>query len=191
MLVVVMLLFFSTLEAQEGKVRVPQFSISGGVGVGTVRYALIAPWIDQAWIKGYKGQLGYSAGLHYQKNRRWGVGVEWSLSRIAYKQDRYSHGSIEEATRRLAVVGVMAEYRFAIRAEQYLYTSFGLSLRNEVEEQLLSSGITKRTSQFSPIPMLVLHPIGACIGMGRVKGYVETGVFSLPLVSGGIRVGLY
>lgn len=190
-LVLVLLLSYTSLEAQEGKVRVPQFSISGGAGIGTARYALIAPWIDQAWIKGYKGQLGYSAGLHYQKNQKWGVGVEWSLSRVAYKQDRYSHGNIEEAMRRITVVGVMAEYRFAIRAEQYLYTSFGLSWGKEVEEQLLTSGIKKREANFSVLPVLVFHPIGACIGKGRVKGYLETGLFALPLVSGGVKVGLF
>lgn len=186
-----LMLYCISLEAQEGRVRIPKFSVSGGVGLTPVRYSLLAPWMDQAWIKGYKGRLGYSAGLHYQDNRKWGVSMEWSQSRVTYMQDRYSHGSIEEATRRLTVVGVMAEYRFAIRAEQYFYSSFGLSWRNEVEEQLLSTGITKRVANFSVLPVPVFHPIGLCIGMGRVKGYLETGLFALPAVGGGIKVGLF
>lgn len=188
---VVFMLHCISLEAQEGRVRTPKFSVSGGVGLTPVRYSLLAPGIDQAWIKGYKGRLGYSMGLHYQDSRKWGVSMEWSQSRVTYMQDRYSHGSIKEATRRLTVVGVMAEYRFAIRAEQYLYTSFGLSWRNEIEEQLLTSGAKKREANFSVLPVLVFHPIGVCIGKGRVKGYLETGLFALPLVSAGVKVGIF
>jgi hypothetical protein len=62
----------------------------------------------------------------------------------------------------------------------------GASYSTTEKVPYLSSSKVEKSSSLSIWPQW--KPIGVCLGNERVKPYLELGLFSLPLVSAGLKV---
>ncbi len=192
--IVLFLLFWATataLYAQQTESRPHKVSLSAGIGVLT-GLDLIDRHLSQD-LDGYKSfqyKLGYSAAVRFRSSERWSVALAWNRGGSDATKTGSGSGKYKERTVTLNSFSLLFERRFVVRYDSYFYWGIGVGVINRVEEKTpyLSSNPVERTSRLGVWPQW--KPIGVCLGHGPVKPYFELGLFSLPLVSGGVTVQL-
>ena len=179
-------------QAPEG--RPTELSVSFGLGFwsGT---DLLDRYLSQD-LDGYdhyQYRLGILAAVQYRWSRRWGTAFIWNSGGTTAKKDASffgSHGKYKKRTTSFQSFSLIFERRFSIRPNRYFYWGFGLgTVQQKVEKTpSLSTESVEKTTHWGITPQI--KPIGMCYDAKRVKTFLEMGLFSLPLVTGGIKVQL-
>jgi hypothetical protein len=136
----------------------------------------------------YRYRAGVSASVNYAWHRRWSTSLGWNRGGSVVKWTVPKSKKIKEITTILNAFSLVFERRFAIRKDQYFYSGFGLGVYHLAKEKTYVYEPPSRNTRLATI--LVLKPIGMCVGLGRAKAYLEMGLFTLPIVSGGIKIRL-
>ena len=192
--IVLFFLFWATataLFAQQAAPRPHKVSLSVGAGALT-GLDLVDRHLSQD-LDGYKNfqyKLGYSAAFRFRTSEKWSVAFTWNHAGTDATKTGSGSGKYKERTVVSNSFSVLFERRFAVRYDSYLYWGIGVGAVNRVEEKtpVLSSNPVERSSRLGVWPQW--KPIGVCLGSGPVKPYFELGLFSLPLLSGGVTVRL-
>jgi hypothetical protein len=138
----------------------------------------------------YRYRVGVSASVNYAWHKRWSTTLEWNRGGSVVKWDVFSSKKTKAISTVIHAFSLVFERRFAFRKDQYFYSGLGLGVYNVAKEKTLVYDAPTFNARFSRFPVPLFKPIGMCFGVGRVKGYLETGLFTLPILSGGIKVRL-
>lgn len=183
---------FHPILAQEVPVGRPtEFSVSVGIGAMSAADLLDRHLSqDLDGYDDYQYRMGILAAVQYRWSRRWGAAFIWNTGGTTAKTTAFSHGKYKKRTASFQSFSLVFERRFSIRPNRYLYYGFGLgAVQREIEKiPAASSGDVVQTTHWGITPQV--KPIGVCYDAKRVKSFLEMGLFSLPLVTGGIKVRL-
>ena len=138
----------------------------------------------------YRYRVGISASVNYAWHRRWSTTLEWNRGGSVVKWDILTSRKTKAISTVIHAFSLVFERRFALRKDQYFYSGLGLGVYHFAKETTPVYGSPSYNSWFSRFPVPLIKPIGMCFGLGRVKGYLEMGLFTLPILSGGIKVRL-
>lgn len=183
---------FGPILAQETPGSRPT-ELSVSVGIGALSGSdLLDRYLSQDLdgYDDYQYRMGILAAVQYRWSQRWGAALIWNTGGTTAKTDAFSHGKYKKRTATFQSFSLVFERRFSIRANHYFYYGFGLgAVQRKIEKiPAASSENVVNTSHWGITPQV--KPIGMCYDAKRVKSFLEMGLFSLPLVTGGIKVRL-
>ncbi len=177
------------LPAQQLAEKPEGLALSFGGGFQTGKDLIDRNLSQEADAKSGQAKIGISAAISYRENRHWGATLIWNRGGSYYfKSGLLGSGNYKEKSTVFNCFSLLFERRFAIRADSYLYWGIGVGASYSTTEKVpyLSSSKVEKSSSLSIWPQW--KPIGVCLGNERVKPYLELGLFSLPLVSAGLKV---
>jgi hypothetical protein len=145
---------------------------------------------DLDGYKDFQYKIGLTASVQYQWGQRWGMNISWNRGGSTATKTSFGSGKYKKRDRTVHSFSLLFERRFGIRAHHYFYWGVGLGVSATHEEKTptVSAAEIIKTNHIGFWPQW--KPIGVSFRGERVTPYFETGMFSLPLVTGGLRVRL-
>ena len=141
---------------------------------------------DLSAYKSFRYRVGIAVNIRYEWSNKWSVCAVWNRSgSVAVRE---ATPKFQYTLRRITgnSFSVLFERRFAVSDKSFFYTRFGGGLYAEHHDK--PSNSTGRRIQFTnTIPMPQITPVGVSSNTDRLLVFLETGLFTLPLLQGGFR----
>lgn len=190
-LLVVSAQFFIS-EAQETPPAAEKgFALSAGVGILSATDVLDRHLSqDLDGYKNFQYKIGFNVAAQYQLAEHWGINISWTRGGTTATKTTYGSGKYKQRDVTENSFSLLFERRFSIHPHHYFYWGIGggILFINEEKVPTALNAETEKSDFVGAWPQW--KPIGVCFSGSKLTPYFETGLFSLPLFTAGLRMQL-